>query len=53
MRGLFAQLCKDDMPMVRRVAAANLGGLAEVVEMQAVLEELLPLFMGETAIMGG
>ena len=31
LRGLFARLCRDDTPMVRRVAAANLGLLAEAV----------------------
>lgn len=27
LRRLFVQLCKDDTPMVRRAAAANLGVL--------------------------
>ena len=28
---LFAQLCKDETPMVRRVAAVNLGAFVGVV----------------------
>ena len=44
LRGLFARLCRDDTPMVRRVAAANLGLLAEAVADATVIErELLPL----------
>mmetsp|Transcript_18429 Transcript_18429/g.32649 ORF Transcript_18429/g.32649 Transcript_18429/m.32649 type:complete len:586 (+) Transcript_18429:232-1989(+) len=43
-RGMFGQLCRDDTPMVRRAAAANLGEFASVVEPEHVLAELLPLF---------
>lgn len=31
LRGMFAQLCRDDTPMVRKAAAAALGGFASVV----------------------
>lgn len=44
IRQLYDKLCKDDTPMVRRVAAASLAGMAGVVEGSVVLEDLLPLF---------
>ncbi|CAN0276280.1 unnamed protein product [Phaeothamnion confervicola] len=43
-RALFTQLCRDDTPMVRRVAAANLGPLAAAAEPWAAVMDLLPLF---------
>ncbi|KAI3515801.1 hypothetical protein L1887_14705 [Cichorium endivia] len=32
LRSVFSQLCQDDMPMVRRAAATNLGKFAATVE---------------------
>ena len=46
LRGLFASLCKDDTPMVRRSAAQALGAFAAVVEPDAATAELVPLFLG-------
>jgi serine/threonine-protein phosphatase 2A regulatory subunit A len=44
LRRLFAQLCNDDTPMVRRAAAHNLGGFATEVEPGSIMEEIVPLF---------
>jgi serine/threonine-protein phosphatase 2A regulatory subunit A len=44
LRQLFAKLVEDDMPMVRRAAASNLGPLAECCSMAHVKSDLLPLF---------
>lgn len=48
IRGSFAQLCRDDTPMVRRAASSQLGKLASAVHAAADAEsfktELLPLF---------
>jgi serine/threonine-protein phosphatase 2A regulatory subunit A len=44
LRQLFASLCKDETPMVRRAAAAKLGGFAKVVERDFVSRELMQLF---------
>lgn len=41
---MFAKLVEDDMPMVRRAAAQNLGKLAAVTDMSHVKTVLLPLF---------
>ena len=43
-RGIFGVLCRDDTPMVRRASATNLGKFAQVVELEHVKSELLPLF---------
>ena len=34
--GLFRELCRDDTPMVRRAAAANIGPLADAVDARTV-----------------
>ena len=48
IRALFAQLCRDDTPMVRRAASANLAKLAaamfEAGEQASLKQDLLPLF---------
>lgn len=44
LRSLFATLCHDETPMVRRAAAQKLGPFAAVLEHDAVSRELLPLF---------
>lgn len=44
LRSLFTTLCQDDTPMVRRAASKAIGAFASVVEKDAVLAELLPLF---------
>jgi serine/threonine-protein phosphatase 2A regulatory subunit A len=44
LRQLFAQLCHDETPMVRRAAAQRLGAFAGAVDRDTVNKELLPLF---------
>jgi serine/threonine-protein phosphatase 2A regulatory subunit A len=44
LRALFAHLCRDDTPMVRRAAAQNLASFARIVEPDLVPSEFLPLF---------
>ena len=44
LRQLFAQLCRDETPMVRRAAAQKLGGFAKTVEREYVQRELMSLF---------
>jgi serine/threonine-protein phosphatase 2A regulatory subunit A len=44
LRTLYAGLCRDETPMVRRAAAQKLGALAAVAEKEVVASELLPLF---------
>lgn len=44
LRGIFAHLCQDDTPMVRRAAAQNLGKFVDVVESEFVSSELFTLF---------
>lgn len=44
LRQLYATLAGDETPMVRRAAAKHIGGLAGVVEKEAMTAELLPLF---------
>jgi len=41
----FSLLCKDDTPMVRRAAAANLGHFAKKLELVHIEIEILPLFL--------
>jgi serine/threonine-protein phosphatase 2A regulatory subunit A len=43
-RAVFAKLCEDDTPMVRRVAAGSLGDLAATCSADVAKAELLPLF---------
>lgn len=40
----YFRLCGDDTPMVRRQAANVLGSIAEVVEQESMLEELVQVF---------
>jgi len=44
MRTMFGQLCRDDTPMVRRAASAQLGKLAPLVEVGTLQSEIVPLF---------
>jgi len=44
LRGMFAELCRDDTPMVRRAAAAAITDFVAVVEPEHVKSELIPLF---------
>ena len=41
----FRNLCGDDTPMVRRAAAGKLGEFAQVVEIDYLKSELIPLFV--------
>ncbi len=43
--GMYAKLCKDDTPMVRRVASLNLAPFVGVVDLPLVEEQLLPAFL--------
>ena len=45
LRKLFATLCEDETPMVRRAAARQLGALAGALERERLAGELLPLFL--------
>jgi serine/threonine-protein phosphatase 2A regulatory subunit A len=49
LRQLYAQLCHDETPMVRRAAAQKLGAFAAVLERDAVSRDLLPLFTDLTS----
>eukprot|EP00283_Hemiselmis_rufescens_P004632 CAMPEP_0173421322 /NCGR_PEP_ID=MMETSP1357-20121228/2477_1 /TAXON_ID=77926 /ORGANISM="Hemiselmis rufescens, Strain PCC563" /LENGTH=587 /DNA_ID=CAMNT_0014384227 /DNA_START=49 /DNA_END=1812 /DNA_ORIENTATION=- len=44
MRSMFAQLCRDDIPMVRKAACQALGGFGKVVSVNHLHGELIPLF---------
>eukprot|EP00850_Spirogloea_muscicola_P022421 SM000293S10922 [mRNA] locus=s293:9990:14172:- [translate_table: standard] len=44
LRALYGQLCHDDMPMVRRSAALNLGKFAATLETQFLKTEIMALF---------
>jgi serine/threonine-protein phosphatase 2A regulatory subunit A len=48
LRQMFGQLCKDDVPLVRKGACAAIGSFAKEVEQQYRVSELLPLFTGLT-----
>ena len=41
---MFSQLCRDDIPMVRKAACSALGSFARAVEGNALHEEIIPLF---------
>ncbi len=41
-RNLFSTLCRDDTPMVRRVAAINFGKLAKLVRPHELQSEFMP-----------
>lgn len=44
LRSLYATLCQDETPMVRRAASKHIGSLVGAVEHEFVISELLPLF---------
>jgi serine/threonine-protein phosphatase 2A regulatory subunit A len=44
LRSLYNQLCRDDLPMVRRSAASNLGKFAATVEPLFLKSEILSFF---------
>ena len=44
LRTLFGQLSHDDMPMVRRSAASNIGKFAATVEPQYLKTDILSFF---------
>ena len=48
LRQLYAKLCHDDTPMVRRSAAFRLGKLAESMQPEAVSNDIIPLFQDLT-----
>lgn len=45
LRSHFKALCQDDTPMVRRAAATKLGELAQVVELEYLKSDLIPMFV--------
>lgn len=44
LRRLFAQLCTDDTPMVRRAAAKELGAFSKTLDHDNLINDLLPAF---------
>lgn len=44
LRTIYGQLCQDDMPMVRRAAATNLGKFAATVETSHLKTNIMPMF---------
>ena len=44
LRRLFAGLCTDDTPMVRRAAAKELGGFSKTLDHDTLINDLLPAF---------
>lgn len=44
LRATYSQLCQDDMPMVRRAAASNLGKFATTVESTFLIAEIMTMF---------
>jgi hypothetical protein len=44
LRSIYSQLCQDDMPMVRRSAASNLGKFAATVESVHLKADILSIF---------
>lgn len=44
IKDLYTKLCEDEMPMVRRAAAANLGSLVKISSQEVTKTDLLPLF---------
>lgn len=44
LRSIYGQLCQDDMPMVRRSAASNLGKFAAKVEQSHLKTDIMSLF---------
>lgn len=45
LRFHFRTLCQDDTPMVRRAAASKLGELAQVMELEYLKSDLIPMFV--------
>lgn len=44
LRSIYTQLCQDDMPMVRRSAASNLGKFAATVEPAHLKTDIMSIF---------
>ncbi|MCO5549546.1 hypothetical protein L7F22_003018 [Adiantum nelumboides] len=44
LRKLFAALCNDDTPMVRRAAARDLGPFAKNLSKELVVSDIIPLY---------
>ncbi|KAL2559038.1 Serine/threonine-protein phosphatase 2A 65 kDa regulatory subunit A beta isoform [Forsythia ovata] len=44
LRSIYSQLCQDDMPMVRRAAATNLGKFAATVEASHLKNDIMSMF---------
>lgn len=44
LRTIYSQLCQDDMPMVRRSAATNLGKFAATVEPTHLKTDIMSTF---------
>lgn len=44
LRTIYGQLCQDDMPMVRRAAATNLGKFAATVEQPHLKTDIMSMF---------
>ena len=44
LRSIYNQLCQDDMPMVRRSAATNLGKFAATVEATHLKTDVMTMF---------
>lgn len=44
LRTIYGQLCQDDMPMVRRSAATNLGKFSATVEAGQLKTEIMSMF---------
>ncbi len=42
---MFHNLCRDDTPMVRRAASGKLGEFAQVVEVEHLKSDLIPMFV--------
>ncbi|RWW44551.1 hypothetical protein BHE74_00049683 [Ensete ventricosum] len=44
LRSMYGQLCQDDMPMVRRSAASNLGKFAATVDANNLKTDIMSIF---------
>ncbi|CAN6876004.1 unnamed protein product [Brassica oleracea] len=44
LRSIYTQLCQDDMPMVRRAAATNLGKFAATIESAHLKTDVMSMF---------
>jgi len=44
LRSIYGQLCQDDMPMVRRAAATNLGKFAATIESAHLKTDIMSMF---------